>query len=301
MALPVKLRVYTCFGASLNSTLLLACHPDEFVDENDNEVPNARTLVLQLSNGRAVFVGEVGGPLFRSWFSAGSQTAYCTSEEFNNELHIWRAGHWSKESFESGPAPFIRFVYGWSGQTPEEDVLFLAAEELLFVRQNGVWSKHPVPDEWTPWQIVAAARDQVYLGGSELYLWNGSSLTELGLPDGDSARCLALTADDRLVAGERYVSLSRPDGSWERLAMPTKGFYMFNRLGDTVYGLSDDMGVLRLLPGPPVAVTRTLDATALIHVGDGLVAIGNDGVIIFDGSTWSEVDIPLCEVRKQPL
>lgn len=299
MSSRVPLRIDSAFGASLGSTLLLSSHPEESHDDNGDPRPDARTLVLALRGNRASFVNELQTPALRSWYSTGSQTAYCGSVD-SNAIHLYHGGRWTRQSFSDKPVDYIRYVYGWAGTTPESDTVMLATQDSLFVRLGGAWKQYQVPGEGFPLQMVGTSPQQIYVGGPELCLWDGTTLTALEGPPWDNTDCLAITPDDRLVAGSEYVSVSRPDGGWEKLDTPMRGFAAFARYKDTIYALSHEDGVASVYPGPVTAVTRALEATTLVSVGDGLVAIGDDGVLVFDGSQWSEIEIPLCEVGKLP-
>jgi hypothetical protein len=225
--------------------------------------------------------------------------AYCGSVE-RGTIHKWCKGQWEVETFCTHPVEFVRYVYVWPGLTPAEDNVFLATREDVFVRQNGTWRRERVPGEGFPLQMEGSRADQIFIGGPQLCLWDGQTLSMLQNPRGDTANCLALSTDGRLIAGSSYVNASTPDGGWERLNSSIREFSGFARFQDAVYALSDDNGVVRIYPGPVASLTRSLSANDIVSVGDGLIAIGNDGVLTFDGQTWREVQIPSCEVGKSP-
>jgi hypothetical protein len=283
----------------LSSTLLLASHPDETNDANGDPLPHARTFVLELKGNQAVVREELPLPLVRSWYSE-SGTAYCGSVQ-RKTIHKLHAGQWSEEVFSDVPVDFVRSVYVWPGEKPQDDTVFLTSSTHVFVRQAGAWQSKRVPYEGFPFQMAGTRADQVFIGGTELCLWDGKDISLLESPRDDTIDRLAISADDRLVGGSRYLSASKPDGTWERIATPIKGWYMFARLGDRVYALSDHKGVVSVYPGPVSSLTRPLDAIGLVAVGDGLIAIGTDGVLAFDGQQWTDVHVPVCEVGKQPV
>ena len=292
------LVVQTAFGKSLGETLLLALHPDESHDDNGDPLPNARTIVLELRGDKAVFREELPIPLYRSWYST-SGAAYCSSVE-SGALHRWQGGTWSSELFSKKSIDFVSYVYGVPGKKPDADTLFVATEKHLFVRQAGKWLRKRVPGEGFPYQMTGTQPNEVYVGATDVLLWDGTTLSEIESPEDDNMRGLTLTADDRLVGGRTYVSVSTPDGEWERIDTPVEGFHVFTRLGDTVYALSDEDGVLSVYPGKPKVLTKPLDSLGLVNVGDGLVAYGNDGVLAFDGKKWTKIKIPACAAGKRP-
>ena len=132
-------------------------------------------------------------------------------------------------------------------------------------------------------------------------MWNGSELLELEGPKGDTTSCVALSVDDRLIAGLRYVHASTPEGGWERIPTPMKSFTGFTSFRDEVFALSDEHGVVRVYPGPATVLTKPLEATGIVSFSDGMIAFGDDGVLVFDGQRWFEAQVPVCEVGKQPV
>ncbi|MFT3925150.1 MAG: hypothetical protein QM778_21620 [Myxococcales bacterium] len=288
---PKTLRVTSAFGRTLKEAILLAYHPDEY--------PKGirRTFLLRLQGDRAVVLEERPYLLGCAWYSS-SGTTYCSVVD-SGAIHRWHAGQWSEETFSSKPAE-VRYVYVVPGAKPEDDTVFLAGEKQLFVRQAGKWLSKRIPGQGFPFQVTGTSADQVYVGASELSVWDGKKLNSLESPDDDSMSGLALTADDRLIGGNDFISASTSDGGWERIPTPFKGVFMFARLGDDVYALTDKQGVAKVYPGPIQSFTRPLDALGLLAVGDGLIAFGRDGVLAFDGTRWFEVHMPSCELGQAP-
>jgi hypothetical protein len=148
---------------------------------------------------------------------------------------------------------------------------------------------------------VGAKADEIYIGGSELCLWNGSELTELETPDWDTTNYVALAADDRLVSGTRSISVSTEQGGWERIDTPAQGFMGLVAFRGDVYALSSENGVMRVYPGPAALLTKPLAARGMVALSDGIIAFGKGGVIAFDGNQWFDVQVPLCELGQAPL
>jgi len=291
------LNIETAFGPSLRETLLLASHPDESHDAQGGPRPDRRTLVLKLDGKRAVYHEQLSKPLSRSWYSA-SGVAYCSAGT-NRSIYKYAAGRWTEEAFSDAPGDFISSVFAVPGQTPESDTVFLARQNQIFIRQGGSWQSKRAPGDAAPWQMDGTRGDQVYIGASTLSMWNGTELVELEGPRG-GAQCLVLGADDRIIAGAVRVNVSTKDGGWQRIDTPVERFCQFARLGQDVYALSTRRGVCRVYPGEPTVVTRKLEATGIVSVGDGLIAYGEDGCLAFDGKEWFEVDIPTCVAGSVP-
>lgn len=294
-----RLVVSCAFGASLKETVLLARHPDESHDEQGHPLPDARTLVLALEGKRAVFRDVVPAPLISASYST-SGTAYCGSLH-RRVLYTWRAGRWSEETFSDKPVAVARYVYAFPGSKPEDDTVFVAGDKRVFVRQRNKWQSKRVPGEAQPYQIEGSRADQVFVGGIDLFVWDGAALNELEAPEDDMIQFLALSADDRLIGGSTYVNASTEDGKWERIETPVEGFFGFARLAKDVYALSDEDGIFRVYPGKPKkVVTRGIDPLGFVSVGDGLIAFGREGVQAFDGKTWFDVDVPSCVAGRTP-
>lgn len=292
------LRVEAAFGSSLSTTLLLAGVPGE-THLKGKPVPTARTFVLELKGNRCVVREELPIRLVRSGYST-SGTAYCGLVEAGS-IYKWHAGKWSEEKITDQPIGFVRYVYVVSGPKPEADTVFVATKTDLYIRQAGVWQKKAVPGDGFPLQMVGTRPDEVFIGGPQLCVWNGVELKELARPRSDTANCVAISADGRLIAGTSYVSASTPDGGWERLDVPLKDFTWFTSFRDEVLALSDEHGVVRVYPGPAALLSKPLAATGIVTVGDGVIAFGDDGVLAYDGQQWFDVQVPVCEVGGQPV
>lgn len=290
------LTVTTAFGKSLKETVLLAVHPDESHDEEGEPIPSARTFVLELKGDSATIREELPFHLVSSWYST-SGAAYCGAVA-SGTLHQWHAGKWSELVFSSKNVEVVNYVFGVAGKTPGDDTLFLASPERIFVREAQKWLNKRGPNG--AHQIDGLTADQVYIGGEELMVWDGKKLNALEGPDDDNISGLAVSADDRLIGGNSNANISDGDGGWERIDTPVEDFFSFARLGDAVYGLTTEDGVVRLYPGKPKVVSPALEASGLVAVGDGLIAYGDDGVLAFDGKKWSKVKLPSVEKGKKP-
>jgi hypothetical protein len=291
------LLVHTAFGSSRESTLLLAVHPDEETTPEGDPVPNRRTFVLSLKADVATFVEERPVPLARSWYSVQSGVAYCTSVA-TNKLYQWHSGKWTEEIFAAASIDFVPFIFGLPGAKPEEDQLFLSTEKGLFIRSQGKWTKHDLLGERFPFQIHGRRSSEVFIGGDDPLKWDGQSLTRLAPPDGDTSSALWVTEDDRLVCGKTHLSVTRPEGGWERLPLPTKNFMMLMESQDVLYAASR-IGVVRVLPQPAAVVSPAMKVRRLVNVQDALIAIGEESAMVGDKSGWRTVQVPSCAAGEK--
>jgi hypothetical protein len=293
------LFVNSAFGPSLEKTILLAQQPDERIDSNGDPLPNVRSFVLGLRGRKAVLLEERPLPLVNSWYSA-SGVAYIASNE-RSTLQTWQSGSWAEEPFSPKPVDFIRYVFAIAGDSPHDDTVFLMARKRIYVRVAGKWRNFRAPGEGLPLQTDGTRADQVFIGGSTLSMWDGNQLVELESPEDDLMNRLAVSADDRLVGGNQYVNISNADGTWSRVDTPTLGMFAYARFRDSVYALSDKMGLLKVYPGKVEVLSSPIDPMGLASVGDGLIAYGTDGVLAYDGKQCFDVQIPACEVGKLPV
>ncbi|HSY21422.1 MAG TPA: hypothetical protein VK841_04870 [Polyangiaceae bacterium] len=293
------LQINSAFGKSLAEAVLLAQHPAERVDARGLPQANARTFVLRLQGSRAVLVEERPLPLVRSAYSA-SGVAYIGTNE-RNTVQKWQAGRWSEEVFSPKPVDFIRYVFAVPGATPEDDTVFLMGNKRIFIRSAGKWLNLRAPGEGLSFQADGFRADHVFIGGPTLSMWDGKKLVELESPERDTMGRMVLSADDRLVGGNSDVNISKPDGTWGLIDTPTKGFYAYARFRDEVYVISDDMGLLKVYPGDVRVLSPRIDPLGLVSVGDALIAYGTDGAFIWDGGKCTPIDMPVCEVGKQPV
>jgi hypothetical protein len=291
------LRISTAFGPSRDQAVVLAVHPDEEHAPGGKPRPDRRTFVLRLEGNRAVLVETRPLPLVRSWYSTGSGVGYCSSVA-SDKLYKWQAGRWSEEVFHDKPVQFVRFVFGFPGPTPDADLLFLAAREGVFVRDARGWRLLKQAAGF-PLQVHGRASTEVFVGGETLFRWDGKKLSAMESPEDDTIAVLQVTADDRLVGGDTYMSITTPAGTWERLPMPMKEFRTMTELGGVIYAGTLDGGVARVLPGPGVAVTTPFNVALLANLGDALLASGDGQTFVGDGTRWEPIQVPAYEAGQR--
>lgn len=291
------LKISGAFGTSRDQAILFAVHPDEEHDPAGNPLANRRTFILELQEKQAIFREELPFPLARAWCSP-TGTGYCSSIQ-SNQIYKYSQGRWTKEVFSPKTIPFITFVFGLAGDNPEDDTLILSSESGIFVRQGGSWSMLPSLGG-TPFQIHGRHLNEVFVGGTELAKYNGKTLEPLDPPEDDSISALWVTSDDRLIGGNTYMSITNSDGDWERIETNESDFYNLVEFDGHIYASTFDEGIVRVYPHTPTQVTPAFETNAIISLGDGLIAVGDDESMIFDGNEWSAIQVPVCQEGKTP-
>lgn len=297
MADPKPLSVVAAFGRRGSKPILLAAHPDEEHLPTGDPVPNRRTLVLELDRGAAKFVDEYPAPLTRAWMSTNG-TAYCSSLN-GTEMHVYRGGKWSTEEFSATPVTMVADIFGFSGETSDDDIVFATAPGKLFVRRGGTWSSHDAPGDITLGSVHGLGPDDMFVGGEQLLRFDGTQLEEIENPD-HSVRVVSVTEDDRLIGGWDLLSITTADGGWEAIEAGMEDFMDLAQFGGSVYAGTFDDGVQQVYPGPVTAVSPGFAVTNLVNVGDSMLAIDEGIARSFDGTTWTDVSVPMCEVGKRP-
>lgn len=292
MSEPKPLTLVTAFGPSLERAVLLAAHPDEQFRPDGNPAADRRSLVLRLDAERAVVESEVSVPLVRSWYSGGG-TGYCSTID-SNVLWKWEQGRWSTEEFSERRVDMIRHIFGFAGDRPEDDELWMCTKGALFHRAAGTWTRQDLAQRF-PYQIHGRSSSEVYIGGEALLRYDGTALQELEAPPGDQPSALWVTSDDRLIAGDRKLSISTAAGKWERIETPIGDYMLMAELDGRVFAGTSGDGVVTVHPGAVERSSPPFDVTLLVAVGDGLIAIGDEQSMAYDGRRWWKIQMPECE------
>lgn len=300
MSTRMPLQAFSAFGTSLEDTIILAGHPDERLRPDGGHVPDARTLLLRLDGDKAVYVGEYAFPLIRSWMSRNG-TVYCTGVH-TDRIFVGRNGAWSGETFSQSKVKAVNSLFGISAEEASEDQLYMTtSDSVFFTRIRGNWSRHVPPKEVTLLCSPHGRKpSEIYVGGSRLFLWNGTQLEQLEEPEIDSLYALFVTADDRLIGGNRQLQISNADGGWDAIKTNYSDFMHIVEFRSSLYAATYDSGVIRIYPGKPEAVTEPLETDMIMAVHDGIIAIGDSGVFAsYDGTKWFQVEMPVCKRGKK--
>jgi hypothetical protein len=286
-----KPLVLSCaFGRSRAEALLLAQHPDEGWDSTGKVRSNARTFVLTLDGTRASFHSVVPDPpMLRTWHSRGSGAAYC-SLTGTNKLRIWHDGAWTEEVYRDAPPVAFKSIFGFPGERPKDDQLFVGTSDAVHVRVKGKWSAHKFDGGSD--QIHGRDPSRVFVGGDELACWNGKKLSVIKPPPDDMFRCVWVTKDGKLIGGNHHINILNDDGSWGRQKGPALSLLRMMEFQDTIYA-SGAKGVLRIFPEPRKLVKAVPFARFLWNVGDALVFdTAREGPFLFDGKKWAKITMP---------
>lgn len=276
--------------------MLLAAHPDEQHLPTGDPAPNRRTLLLELKGANAAFVDEHKAPLSRAWLSANG-TAYCSAIE-STTMHLFRGGVWTTEEFSATPVSMVDHIFGFSGETSDEDIVFATSPGKLFVKRDGQWTAHLAPNDMKLGSVHGRDPNDMFVGGEQLLHFDGTRLEEIENPD-HSVRVVWVTADDRLIGGWDLLSITTASGSWD----PIDGIQDVMDLAEwkgEVYAGTFDEGVLKVYPGGVSRVSPPFGVTKLFAIDSGLLAVRKEVAQLFDGRTWQRVAIPECEIGKRP-
>lgn len=294
---PKPLRVVAAFGRQGAKTTLLAAHPDEFNLPNRRPAPNRRTLLLELAGSDATFVDEHEASLSRAWLSANG-TAYCSALQ-STTMHLCRGGVWTTEELSPTPVPMVANIFGFSGETSDEDIVFATSPGKLFVRRNGQWTAHLAPNDMKLGSVHGRDPNDMFVGGEQLLHFDGTRLEEYENPD-HSVRVVRVTEDDRLIGGWDLLSIATTaNGSWEPID-GIKDVMDLTEWNGQVYAGTFDAGVFKVYPGTVTSVSPAFGVTELLAIDSGLIAMMTGVARVFDGKTWQQVRAPVCEVGKRP-
>ncbi|MCG8572130.1 MAG: hypothetical protein MJB14_18515 [Spirochaetes bacterium] len=300
MSIPMPLEVFSVFGGSLKDTIILAGHPDERFTPEGDIVTDSRTLMLRLHNQKAAYFDEFSIALNTSWRSHNG-AVYCTAVN-SNKLYIRWGEAWEEENFSPTPVEIVNSIFGISGKTPSQDQLFLTTNEnWFFTRINGQWKRHIPPVGvtllYTPYGTKA---NEIYVGGTCLFKWNGLQLEQLETPETDPLSALYITGDDRLIGGDNHLHISNDNGEWDAIETDYSDFMHIAEFKGALYAATFGSGVVRIFPGKPKAVTEPLEIEEIVNVGDGMIAFGEEEILMTDnGDTWQPIEMPECELNHK--
>lgn len=292
MPKPKEVEVMTAFGESIDSAMILAAQPDE-IEQVDGA---QRTLLLKIEGDVCRVVDTLPRPIGTSWRSNNGRV-YCPSN--GGQVLTYFDGAWDQEQVCAHEGIFGN-LWGFSGKTPSEDIVFLCSDENLYIRDKGFWNEYPMPDTV---EIVhglhGLSPDQVYVCTDEgLLRWNGEELVELeGPPDDEPLGVLVLSKTDMLVSGyDLYLWSDK--GGWIVLDSPAESHTIaMLSFGDDVF-IGTTEGVLQRRSNKLEMVTDVF-CNDLVNVGDGIIASG-DATYLYDGRQWTQLWLPKLEVGEIP-
>lgn len=220
MSGPQELIITAAFGQTADLALLLAEAPDD--DEDDEEISaGSLTYVLELKQGKTKIINQLSTHIYSCWRSQ-SGAAYCSAED--GLVYVYYQGKWVQEKVSDHPVSF-RFMWGFSGKSDAEDLVFLCSHTTLFIRDHRVWRAYPLPETIESTSgIHGLSPDDLYISSKEgLVHWDGTQFEELELPDPYDVfwGLRVLSKDSLLLVGEKHVYQWRDQKGWDKSAIPS--------------------------------------------------------------------------------
>lgn len=282
---PTELRVVTAWGTSRRDLVLALVHPGE------RDLGIRRTFLMRLAGDGLALVEVVPEILRRSW-RADHGTVYCPLGD--GRMLIREAdGSWQHEVICGRPEQFDA-ILGFSGATPDEDVVLLLTSNALFVRRGpSRWEEHAMPDDIDMVNSLhGLAANEVYITTAPgLLQWDGRAVTAMESPDEELFGVVVTAPDELYVAGEALHRFTDADG-WQPVEAPVADFTIgMAAFEGRAYVAALD-GICSVIDGT-ATLEDPLSSNGLVAAGDVLVAIGADaGAKLHDGSTWSALALP---------
>ena len=288
-----ELLALTGFGNSLEGGYILAAHPDEMMAPNGwDPSTTRRTFILRINNKTTDLIEIVPAPLSEAWCS-NNGTAYCTAV-MQDFIYIFADGQWTKETF-STKTEFVNFVWGFSGQTPEEDTVYLCAEGgSLFVRQRGKWTEYSAPGGANDiFHLHGLSSSEVYLcGDNGLLLWDGQAISEVEGPEECNPSGICVLSNQSIITVAKYMHTCSESSGWNMIETEYEDFQAILTVKNEVFAGTSESGVVRIFPLPPTQVTTEFDCLRLCPLGGGILAAGTESCHLYDGKTWVRLQLP---------
>lgn len=284
-----ELQILTAFGASVDEAMIIAAHPDE----RSAEPKNHHSIILKIVKGVTQVVEILRQPIYASWLST-SGVGYCPTNQ--GQIITFIDGAWQLEQVCERD---VRFgdVFGFSGSDSIHDVVFVSSDESLFVRTEGIWKEHAMPQTVEiVYRMHGLSQDEVYITTDEgLLCWNGSELVELEGPEYEATGVLVISESEMLVTGGDLFYWSDETG-WQTLSSPAERhtIALISFVAAAFIGTAN--GVLRYESGELELVTDYY-CNNLMNIGTGVIATG-DANLLFDGESWNKLNIPELDIQE---
>lgn len=293
MTEPKDLYLMTAFQDTLNRLFLCTCHPDDY-DPNTSSF--TRSILLSLE-GKTAKISHVLSHAIETAWRAKTGKVYCTST--GGQIYSHQGEGWKREVVCDRPINF-KWIHGFSGESEKDEVVFLPSVSGLFIKKDGQWSEHPMPEGVEMIQnLHGLSPDDVYIcTDAGLVHWDGKELSLVEAPDDNLLlSVLVLSDDEMLLAGKKLYCWTEKTG-WKKLKSPAKTHTvaMVKWNNDVWIGTSD--GVLRRSGNKMELVTKA-HCNGLFDLGTGLLADG-DEILLFDGKAWNQLTLPKLAVEEIP-
>jgi hypothetical protein len=285
MSEPKELNVITAFGKTTDSAIILAGQPDELEQEFSAE----RALVVKIRNGNCEIIDTISYPIVNSWLS-NSARAYCTSNE--GYILTYFDGSWDREKV-SDKEDFFDGIWGISGDSDQQDAVFVTSDESLYIRQEEIWCEYPMPQQVERvTRLHGLAPDEIYICTDDgILCWNGKEIIEVEGPEDDPVGIIVLSKNDMIVAGYDGLYQWTTKSGWKTLNSPAEEptAATLSFMDDVFFGTTD--GVVRLR-GEKLKLVCELFCNQLVSIGDAVIASGPDEAYLFDQKKWHRLQLP---------
>lgn len=283
------LLVLTACGRSLESALIFSIKRSDWVASDVWDHP---TFILRVNNDSAQIIETFQQPIEDSWASMNG-TIYCPTN--HGQLLIYRDGAWSKEKVCDRDESFGA-IWGINDKSGKDDILFIVSNNSLFVRNKGLWSEHPMPEQVNiVYSLHGLKVDEVYICTDEdLLHWDGTELTEVEGPEASGV--LVISDTEMIAVGSTGLYRWIVNGNWKKVKIPTKSVANGMVCWNNQVFIPTSEGVLCLREGV-VSKVSDFRCNRILDVGDALLASGGQGGlhVTTDGMAWSEISLPEIE------
>jgi hypothetical protein len=296
MSNKIPLMAFTAFGRSMEDVIIIAGHPEERFMPDGAFNPLGRSILLRIKDQKALYIDEVGFSINRSWMSENG-SVYCTAIQ-SDKIFTYKKKKWDEEKYSPRQVEAVNSIFGLSGKEASKDRIYLTTNDnIFFTRIDGKWEEHVPPVNVTllynPYGITA---NEIYIGGSRLFMWDGSELIQLDEPETDSLSALYITKSNNVIGGDNSLHISNDDGGWDEIKSEYSDFTRIVEFQKELYAATYDSGIIKIYPGKPEAVTDQLELDSILSLKDGLIAFGDELVLAtYDGKKWFPIKMPECD------
>jgi hypothetical protein len=257
-----------------------------------------RTIALRYDGKRFTGPHNLPYPVNRGWASANG-SGYCTAFR-GSMVHVYSGESWRVERFSAQDEDVLR-IWGMSGGSTADDVVFISTDGALFVRRGGGWTRHVPPE---PAQrlfgVHGRGLDELYVcsdGG--LLLWSGDRLQLLE----DRPRPIVkavLVSSDEIYAGDNYLMHWSRASGWQRVQPTLPDPTALIEVDGVVIVATFEKGVMERQGDAFVRATPNFMCLELQQLGKSAFAMGDDQSYVRVDGRWQQLAMPECAVGQLP-
>lgn len=290
----LELEIFSGFGKEWKDAVALAYHPEDA----EGEFGPQRTFVIKFTENVGRVVKEIPHPIWESWLSNNGK-AYCASN--NGKIYTYCNQEWRREKICDEEVNFDH-IWGISGNTSKEDTIFLCTDEVLYQWENEKCQQFPLPEKF---EVVASIhglkKDEIYIATDcGLACFNGKKIIDLESPKIDMYGVRVLSDEQLMVTGGSVLLLWSDDTGWTEIENTTGIDLGFTR---AISAFSKGVfigtlgGVLRYQNNTCKLLNDTFCNT-IVSMDDAIIAAGEESYL-FDGKTWSRLQLPKVECQDK--